>query len=236
MTHQADLQLLTLGGLARRCTQETELFFRHQSYDPSYCFELFRRAIIGHDQHAWEHIYAQYRPLVAGWVERHSAFSESGEEAQYFVNRAFEKMWSALPPDKFGDFPNLKSLLRYLQVCVHSVILDRVRRRELAVVDVDIDDEVSLGEQEITSRPSTDRALDRIHQQELWREIDARLGNDQERKVVYGSFVLALKPREILTHYPETFNSVKQVYRAKENVLSRLRRDSELLKFLACDA
>lgn len=236
MAHQADLQLLTLGGLAQRCTQETELFFRRQSYDPRYCFELFRRAVIGRDQHAWERIYAQYRPLVAGWVKCHSAFPDSGEEVQYFVNRAFEKMWSALPPDKFGNFPNLKSLLRYLQVCVHSVILDRVRKGELAIVDVDIDDEVSLGEQEITSRPSSDRALDRIHQQEVWREIDARLSSDRERKVVYGSFVLALKPREILAHYPETFDSVNQVYRAKENVLARLRRDSELLKFLADNA
>jgi DNA-directed RNA polymerase specialized sigma24 family protein len=234
MAHQIDLQLLTLGGLAHRCAQETELFFRRQGYDPRYCFELFRRAIIGRDQHAWQIVYTQYQPLVVGWVERHSAFPDSGEEVQYFVNRAFEKMWHALPPDKFGNFPNLKSLLRYLQVCVHSVILDQVRKVELAVVD--IDDEATIGEHEVTKQSTKDRALDKVHRQELWQEIDARLNTDQERKVMFGSFVLALKPQDLLSHYPEAFDNVSQIYRAKENVLARLRRDAELLRFLGGDA
>ena len=56
------------------------------------------------------------------------------EEPQYFANRAFEKMWGVLSPQKFGQFPNLKSLLRYLQMCVHSVIVDYARRGEQATL------------------------------------------------------------------------------------------------------
>ena len=136
MSHQTELQLLTLAGIAHRCAQETELFFQRQRYDPRYCFELFRRAIVHCNQRAWEIAYAQYRSLVAGWVERHSAFSTSGEEVQHFVNRAFEKMWVALTPDKFNNFSDLKSLLRYLQMCVHSVILDQVRVAEKSSVGI----------------------------------------------------------------------------------------------------
>ena len=63
-------------------------------------------------------------------MQRHAAFPASGEEAQYFVNRAFDKLWTAMTPQKFERFPDLKSLLRYLQMCVHSAIIDHVRVAE----------------------------------------------------------------------------------------------------------
>lgn len=234
MTNPADLQSFTLAGITHRCAQETEHFFQHLSYDPRYCFELFRRAIVGHSQHAWASVYNQYRPLVAGWVERHSAFATCGEEVQYFINRAFEKMWSALTPAKFPKFPDLKSLLRYLQMCVHSVILDQARKAEWVAVDMD--------DEELLRRPALDAVddendpLDRIHRQQLWAEIQARLQDQRERKVMYGSFVLGLPPRELVAHFDDTFADVREVYRVKENVLARLRRDAELLNFLGGDA
>lgn len=234
MSHQTDLRLLTLVGVAHRCAHETELFFQRQGYDPRYCFELFRRAIMGRNQRAWELVYAQYRPLVAGWVERHSAFPASGEEVQYFVNRAFEKMWVALTPGKFSQFSNLKSLLRYLQMCVHSVILDQVRVAEQAVVGVQA--EVSSVESRAGGPVVENQALARVRRQEFWGEISARLRNEKERRVVYGSFVLALKPRELYSQFRETFRDVTEVYRVKENVLARLRRDAELKKLLGQDA
>lgn len=234
MPHPTDPQSLSLAGIAHRCTSETELFMQHRTYDPRYCFELFRRAILHRDQCAWEHIYAQYRPQVAKWVQRHPAFPSAGEEVQYFVNRAFEKMWLALTPDRFSHFANLKSLLRYLQMCVHSAILDVVRASECPVADTPVE---ILAEESGSNEPAVEHAVqERMQQQALWREIDARLRSDQERRVMYGSFVLALKPRELYAQYPNTFRDVKHVYRVKENVLARLRRDSELWDLFATDA
>jgi DNA-directed RNA polymerase specialized sigma24 family protein len=234
MSHQTDLRLLTLAGIAHRCARETELFFQRQSYDPRYCFELFRRAIVELSQRAWEFAYAQYHPLVAGWVERHSAFPDSGEEVQYFVNRAFEKMWAALTPDKFSRFPNLKSLLRYLKMCVHSVILDQVRVAEKSVVGIQAE---SLAARNSAGDPMVEnQALSRMDRQEFWDEIQARLRNEKERLVVYGSFVLALKPRELYSHFQEMFCDITEVYRVKENVLGRLRRDTDLKKLHGQDA
>jgi DNA-directed RNA polymerase specialized sigma24 family protein len=233
-SQQAEQRRLTLTGIAHRCAQETEHFFQRRSYDPQYCFELFRRAILERNQRAWELVYAQYRPLVAGWVGRHSAFSVSGEEVQYFVNRAFEKMWAALTPGKFGHFPNLKSVLRYLQMCVHSAVLDHVRVTDQPVVGVPVE---GLADESGPSGSSAEnQVLARVHRQEFWDEIKARLRNEKEHHVVYGSFVLALKPRELFAHFQETFRDVNEVYRVKENVLARLRRDAELEKLLAPDA
>lgn len=234
MIDPMELEPLTLAGVAHHCAQETERFFHRQQHDPRYCFELFRRAIIDRSQRAWELVYRQYRPLVAGWVERHSAFASSGEEIQYFVNRAFEKMWSALPAEKFERFPNLKSLLRYLQMCVHSVILDQVRNTEQVVLSPEPEVLAAGGQ---ATAPGVERqALSQLEQQAFWQEINTRLNSDQERRVVYGSFVLGLKPRQLYAHYPDVFRNVQEIYRVKENVLARLRRDDELKELLEADA
>ena len=230
MLPESDPQLLTIAGIAHRCAQETELFFQHQSYDSRYCFELFRRAILEHDQPAWEMIHAQYQPLVAGWVRHHPAFEASGEEVQYFVNRAFEKIWVALTPDKFGRFLDLPPLLRYLRMCVHSVIVDHSRLAEQSTWDVQAEESAI---ESIAHDPAPeDRALDRVYQQQFWEWINAQLHEEKERLVVYGSFILALKPRELYGQFRTMFSDVDEVYRVKQNVLARLRRDAEFKKLL----
>ena len=86
------------------------------------------------------------------------------------------------------------------------------------------------------SKHPDEQALAGVHRQQFWDQISTRLRNEQERKVVYGSFVLGLKPREICVQFQQTFRDVREVYRVKENVLARLRRDAELQKRLAQNA
>jgi len=230
MSDQIDLYRLALASIAHRCTRETEAFFRRQPHDPTFCYELFRRAIVDRCQPAWDVIYAQYSPLVAGWVERHPAFVFGGEEIQFFVNRAFEKMWAALDSAKFGRFPNLESLLRYLQMCVHSAIVDQSRKAEQAVASEELE---SRSDCSPAWQPRhDDLALAEVYRREFWEQINARLKDEQERQVVYGMFVLGLKPRELCARYQKTFADVRDVYRVKENVLARLRRDAELAEIL----
>ena len=90
-------------------------------------YGLFQQAIVQRVAEAWEQIYQLYTPLVQKWVVRHPSFANTGEDVDYFVNRAFEKMWRALTPEKFANFPELKSLLAYLKMCVNSVIIDHLR-------------------------------------------------------------------------------------------------------------
>jgi len=229
MPSPADHQHLTLSGLRHRCAIESDRFFNRQEHDPRYCFELFRRAINDHNQQAWQFVYEQYWPLVSGWVERNSLFGAAEEETQYFVNRAFEKMWAAVTPAKFAKFPNLKSVLSYLQMCVHSVLVDYLRNREQAILL----DEETLARTPDGENSNVERLVSqRVDREALWRWLDGRLKDEKERCVFYGSFVLAMKPRELYTHYPGTFNDVNEVYRTKENIMARLRRDDELIERL----
>ena len=235
MSNDAGLQLrlLTITGLAHRCGQETELFFQRKPHDPRYCFELFRRAIAGRNQQAWESIYNQYLKLAIGWAQRHPLLTTSREDAEYFVNRAFEKMWAALTAEKFEDFHDLKSVLRYLQMCVHSAIVDYVRQADYTT------EEFSAEESPLSGKdPDADtetQALRQVNNEEIWRLVGERLNDEQERRVVYGCFVLDLKPKELYVRSRQLFVDVNEVYRVKQNVLARLRRDAGLRKLLGLD-
>lgn len=224
------LQTLTLSGLRYRCAQESNRFFNRQAYDPAFCYELFRRAILQRDEQAWAAIYSQYQRLVTHWVERNTAFPSSGEEAQFFMNRAFEKMWLGITPEKFGTFEDLSSILRYLQMCVHSVMVDFVRQKEhklkLEAVEELIHQPAARG------TAVEDGIANKLTRKELWSWLQGELKDEKEQTVVYGLFVLALKPRDLADLYPKVFDDVKEIYRAKENLMARLRRSEELKEFL----
>lgn len=231
MTTEASLQTLALSGVAQQCAQQTDRFFQRLQYDPRYCFELFRRALLERNQQAYALLYQQYQALVAGWVERHPSFPALDEEVQYFVNRAFEKMWRALTPSKFERFPDLKSLLSYLKLCAGSAVMDHARTGRLDMIDDEPGDlQIADTGAEVDPEQHT---VGRVQQEEFWRLILTRLADERERLVVYGSFVLALKPRELSAKYPQVFADVNEIYRIKQNVLERLRRDAELRQNLA---
>lgn len=231
MSHEIKPQHMALADLANWCSHQTELYFQHQDHDPRYCFELFRRAIRERDQSAWELVCLQYQALVAGWVRQHSRFESSGEEIQYFVNGAFGKIAVSLTPDKFAGFSDIGALLRYLKMCVHSVIMDYIRvieEERLAPLE-------DASEEKSPETSPEEQAADRSEQQGLWDLINARLNDEKERSVIYGSFVLALKPQELLELFPGRFSDVDEIYRVKQNVISRLRRDPDFRKYVGED-
>ena len=228
MSDEINPQHLPLDDLAHRCAQETDLYFKRQAHDTRYCFELFRRAIQEGDQSVWENIYPCYNLLVVSWVKKHPGFETSGENVEYFVNGALGKLSITLTRERFGGFSDLGSILSYLKLCVHSVIIDYHRLAE----------QVSLAAWEDASKEESadpspeEQALDRSYRQALWDLTNARLHDEKERSVIHGSFVLDLKPQELYDQYRSVFSDVDEVYRVKQNVLARLRRDPEFRKLL----
>ncbi len=179
---------------------------------------------------AWELIHAQYSAQVFGWVKQHAGFIACGEDAAYFANRSFEKMWSAMTADKFANFHDVNALLQYMKLCVHSVITDYLRSKNRPGANV------SLPLDEIDERLSDAGAetvtLDEMVRQALWALIKKRLNNEREDQLLYYRFVLDLKPSEICERFPAEFPDVNEIYLMLQNVLARLRRSSELQKFV----
>jgi len=226
----ADFSAIPLSELAQQCAQETHKFFQSQGDDAPSCLELFQRAIIAGQERAWDYIYQQYESQVTRWVLRHPQFKSTGETAEYFVNIAFTRMWRALTPEKFKNFHSIKEVLRYLQMCVHSVIVDYLRTQHTDTANVDNPTVINL---QITNGvPLESSVVDGIYRNELWTIIKTKLNGDKEETVFYCCYTLGMKPREVYQQYSENFSDVREIYRIKENLLNRLRRDRELKSFI----
>lgn len=233
MSHEANLQQLSLEVLAQRCAEETERFRMRLRDDSKYCFELFRRAICERVQLAWDAIYNQYESEVAIWVQERMGFDTSEVNIDYFVNGAFAKMWRAMTLDKFGKFPDLKSLLYYLKMCVYSVIVDH--NRMTGPPSQYLPNESPNWGKDPNLEPE-ETVIDRERHRAFWEWINERLHDDKERLVVYGSYDLDLKPKELYSKFRKAFSSVAEIYAIKQNILARLQRDPEFRKFLGEDA
>jgi hypothetical protein len=220
------LLALTLDDVVAACQDETRRFRRGERTEGGACLELFRRAICGRDSAAWEAIIAQYRGIVLAWVRQGSAPASAREPDDFWVGRAFERLWSAIGPERFDHFAGVPALLKYLKMCVHSVVLDDVRARAAAQT---APLEASEREAERDAPDAEVLAVQRLSGDELWAAIDAFLTDDTERLVVRCSFVLDLKPGEIYELHRDRFTGVAEVYRVKRNVLDRLRRNAQLL-------
>lgn len=224
-----DVQQLPLAALFQSCQHETNNYLRQQRHDTRYAYELFRRAAWG-DEVAWECIYMQYAPLVASWIERNPALAFSDEEVQFLVNRTFERMWRRLSPDTLTGFEELKQLLRYLELCANSCLLDYNRKKkgrtETSWDEVEQNHPVLHVETE--AEPLAER-----QQAELWRVLLTLVTDEVERVVLVASFILNLKPQQIQARYEHYFDTVVEVYRVKQNILQRLRRAPQLQQFVA---
>ncbi|MDR5709437.1 MAG: sigma-70 family RNA polymerase sigma factor [Armatimonadota bacterium] len=186
-------------------------------------YQLFRRALVFRDEDAWRALYTRYQALVASWVRRHSAFPHAGEPVEWLVNRAFEKMFLAVDEEKFQRFPDLPSLLRYLQMCAHSAVVDALRRQERAFL-------VEDPEGGAAADPEAE-AVEQMALQELWEVVQSAVADERERVVLYESFVHGIPPRELVRRRGDLFASVEEVYNAKRNLLSRLRRHPRIQAF-----
>jgi hypothetical protein len=220
---------LPLLELARRCREETLRFLGGGDRDDSYCFEIFHRAVVDRDDAAWEAIVVQYRGIVLAYVGQHTAAAILRETEDYWINRAFQRFWGAVGPDRFSHFSDLPSLLKYLKLCVHSVLMDDMRARRAASV-TSLDDVP----ESLPSRINAERTVvGKLSGQQLWDTVNAELQDDAERTVALLSFARDLKPSEIAERHPELFATVADVYRVKRNVLERLRRNPVIRSFLA---
>ena len=222
------LRQAPLSELAAQCRDQTQRFLRGETSDDRYCLEIFQRAIVERDDSAWSAILHQYGGIVLAYVSQHTAASEMEHSQDYWINRAFQRFWSAVGPERFEQFPDLASLLKYLKLCAHSVILDEVRARRARVA-------VSLDEvpETFSTTASAERVvLSESNREHLWTVVLGEVTDEAEYQATYLSFVRDLKPGEIYDRRPELFQSVADVYRIKRNVLQRLRRSPRVREFL----
>ncbi len=224
-----DVRRIPLTELVAACREETERFLRREPSRDAFCFEIVRRAVRDRDQQAWAAVFAQYQGMVLAWVRRHPVSGSTHEDDAFWINRTFDRFWTAVRPERFDAFPNMAALLRYLKLCAHSVLLDEMRARDAAGRER-LTDQVAEG---IETPDVADVALGQLAGSDLWAAIVAEMQDEAERRVAYCCFVLDLKPREVQERHPQLYATVDDVYRIKRNLLERLRRNANIRAFLA---
>lgn len=215
------LDAFSAAELRQRCSKRLP----GQSFHESYCYELFRRAIVQKDQHCWVEIIEQYKNMIYGWLHPLMPTGKMGETSVEEMGiRVFTKFWQFYDPAHLQEARGLASILDYLKSCVRTCILEEERAqqrhtRQLAELTTD---------QPGTERHVADEVLDNVQREQIWRMIRDSCKDEQEQLIVWSTFQSGLTPREIKALYPEQFKSVDEVHTMKRNLLDRLRRNKAL--------
>ena len=218
---------MSLSELADRCTVEISKYSHKQEYDDKYCLEIFHRALVQHDAGAWEVLQRHFSPTVSSWVRRHpsreAAYRHDTEEN--YVAFAFARLWVASVNNPQLEFNSLAAALRFLHTCLNTAILDMFRTYSRPNF-------VSLPQPGFPEEPLSEDSDDGS---EFWEAIMSMLPNEREQRLANLLYNCGLKPREILRRCPNEFSSEQEIYRLTRNIMERLIRNKERLRWLISD-
>lgn len=181
---------------------------------------MFRRAIVGGDEAAWAAVYVQYHSLVRHWLS-------DVADVENLVQETFARLSQAVTAERFtsGEFPTLGGLLAFARRTAINLRINEERRveRERHTLDDWFDQEKAI---------ATSDHLEQVIRQELADHVQGLLKDEQERLVFRLTYEFDLPPREIARRYPRHFKDVDEVYRVKERLKKRLKRDPWLRQYL----
>lgn len=220
------LHQLNLSVLADRCTNELNKHRHKQPADDRFCLEIFRRAIVLHIDQAWSVLQQRFGELLRIWLRSHPAndIALRRDSEENYVAQTFSRFWYAVRAQNL-EFQSLNAALSYLHATMNGIITDTVRSQLRSK-------NVPLPDPGFPEEPATEDSDD---SQETWETIQRVLGDERERRVGYLLYYCGLKPREIVTRCPDEFRDVKEVYRLNCNLVERLRRNRDRLRWLLGD-
>src|SRR5579859_2013104 len=212
-----------LSTLANLCSKELMLHRRREPADDCYCLEIFRRAMVQHDDQAWSSVQQCFGEIVRIWVRSHTSSDIAllHDTEENYVAQTFSRFWYAVRDQRL-EFATLNSALSYLHATLNGLIMDAMRVHFRSR-------EVSFPEPGLSQEPV---AEDNDDNQNLWESLRSLLTDERERRVTYLLYYCGLKPREIVSRFPTEFVDVKEVYRLNQNVIERLRRNRDRLRWL----
>jgi len=218
---------MSLTLLAEYCTQEMNKYRQNEPDDERYGLEIFRRAVTLHDHDAWATLQRQFTENVRFWFAHHT-YRDAAlryDNEQSYIDDTFERFWQSVS-NRALTFTSLAGVLRYLRLCLHCAIIDTLRVYTRPRLE-------ALPEQGDPDEPQVE---DRYHQSELWETIRNLLTNERERRVAYLHFHCNLKPREIIRYCPGEFVSEGEIYRLKRNIMERIKRNIDKVRWYLGDA
>jgi len=212
---------MSLSELTSRCMSEIQKYNQREPHNDQCCLEIFRRALLQQDSHAWSVLMEHFHGIVLSWVRRHpqrEAVRDIDSE-ENFVALTFERFWRVTVRNKTLEFTSLAGALVFLRACVNSVIIDTLRSQK----------EIPIPENFERVAPEPDESNQR------WEVIKGFIPNAREQRLAYLLYYCGLKPRQIVQLLPREFNDVHEIFRLTRNIIDRLRRNKDRLRWLLGD-
>ncbi len=200
--------------LADRCSSELVRRRRKEAADDRHCLEIFRRAILEHNEQAWFVLQERFGESVRTWIHSHSssdiALLHNSEEN--YVAQTFSRFWIAVHEQHF-EFKTLNGALSYLHAALDGIFIDTTRTHFRSR-------EVPLPDQDSPEEPVAELPGDDL---EIWNIILSLLNDERERRIAQLLYFHGLKPKYILERFPQEFTDVKEIYSVSCNIVERLR-------------
>ncbi|TMC35607.1 MAG: hypothetical protein E6J31_15245 [Chloroflexi bacterium] len=212
---------MSLSELTSRCMSEIQKYNQREPHNDQCCLEIFRRALLQQDSRAWSVLTERFHGIVLSWVRRHpqrEAVRDIDSE-ENFVALTFERFWRVTVRNKTLEFTALAGALVFLRACVNSVIIDTLRSQK----------EIPIPENFERVAPEPDESNQR------WEVIKGFIPNAREQRLAYLLYYCGLKPRQIVQLLPREFNDVHEIFRLTRNIIDRLRRNKDRLRWLLGD-
>lgn len=217
------LSSMSVSTLAEHCKWEI-INYRHG--DPSndrYALELFRRAMLQCDECAWECLQQVFNEILRGWMRHHPSRETACylDSEENYIALAFERFWQATVHNQQLEFSTLPAALHYLRASLHGAILDTLRAYSRPR-------EAPLPQ---SGDPAEPQVEDQEDSRELWEIIQRLLPHAREQRLAYLLFHCGLKSREVVRFCPQEFNDVQEVYRLRRNIMQRLLRNADHIRW-----
>lgn len=190
--------------------------------------ELFQRALSQRNDEDWSLLIERFQGLVLAWVRNHSRreLAYRYNNPEYYVALAFERFWQATARNQSVAFASLEGALSYLKASLNGAILDTLRFYARPEVPLPEPGYISPGEL------ITEDCLDG---HDFWDAIKTLIPGGREQRVAYLLFHCGLKPREIVQFCPDEFSNVHEVHRMRRNVVERLLRQADTIRWRLSD-
>ncbi len=209
--------------LAAHCVGEINNFRRGVPGTETCSVELLRRATVQGDQEAWVWIQKCFGELVLSWLRRHpnreAACGLDSEEN--YVAQTFERFWQATALTQHIEFNSLAGALQYLHACLNGAMIDTLRAYSRSK-EIPLPDPGESGELQIE---------DKFESNDVWDNLKKVIPNGNEQRLAYLLFHCGLKPRQIMLFCPQEFSDVHDIYRLRSNMMNRLLRNADLLRW-----
>lgn len=221
--HEAP-QHMDLAALADHCAREMQKQRRKEAFDDQYCLEIFRRAIVQRDDQAWYILQQLFSETVRMWLRSHQASNLAlmHESEENYISLTINRFWYAVHKRR-TEFPTIYAVLSYMHATLHGVIIDTLRTqrrpKEIPLPEPDSPDEPFL-------QPETD------DDQALWQILQELIVDARERRILYLRYYCGLKPSQVVARCPQEFSDVNEIYRLDHNILERLQRNKDRLRWL----